>query len=208
MNPEAKGSSMVLTPEKKNEGLITPGQVQYVCCAGNFRDAGLDYTGAYEVLRTAMSYGYLWNQVRVLGGAYGASLIAMENGRMAFCSWRDPHLSRTMQVYADAVDYIANFEADEAEMTKYVIGTMSNVDMPRNPRMEGERGLTAYLTGRTFASVQKHRDEILNITVEDVRALAEGVAAMLSQNCCCTVGSEKKVREDASHFMTVRDLLK
>jgi len=205
---EAKGSELVLTPEKKNEGFITPGQVQYVCCAGNFRDAGFEYTGAYEVLRTAMSYGYLWNQVRVLGGAYGAALMALENGRMAFYSWRDPNLSRTMKVYEDAVDFIANFEADEAEMTKYVIGTMSNVDMPRNPRMEGERGLTAYLTGRTFESVQKHRDEILNITVEDVRALAEGVKVMLSQNCCCTVGSEKKVREDASYFMTVRDLLK
>jgi len=206
--PEAKGSCLTLSPEKKNEGFITPGQVQYVCCAGNYRDAGFEYTGAYEVLRTAMSYGYLWNQVRVLGGAYGAALMALENGRMAFYSWRDPHLSRTMQVYTDAVEYIEKFEADEAEMTKYVIGTMSNVDMPRNPRMEGERGLTAYLTGRTFASVQKHRDEILNITVEDVRALAEGVKAMLSQNCCCTVGSEKKVREDASHFITVRDLLK
>ncbi len=205
---KAKGSSLKLVPEKKNEGFITPGQVQYVCCAGNYRDAGLEYTGAYEVLRTAMSYGYLWNQVRVLGGAYGAALMALENGRMAFYSWRDPHLTRTMKVYEDAVEYIANFEADEAEMTKYVIGTMSNVDMPRNPRMEGERGMTAYLTGRTFASVQKHRDEILNITVEDVRALAAGVKAMLSQNCCCTVGSEKKVREDASHFMTVRDLLK
>ncbi len=206
--PEAKGSCLCLAPEKKNEGFITPGQVQYVCCAGNFRDAGFDYTGAYEVLRTAMSYGYLWNQVRVLGGAYGAALMALENGRMAFYSWRDPHLSRTMKVYEDAVEYIANFAADEAEMTKYVIGTMSNVDMPRNPRMEGERGMTAYLTGRTFASVQKQRDEILTVTVEDVRALAEGVKAMLSQNCCCTVGSEKKVREDASHFMTVRDLLK
>lgn len=206
--PEAKGSCLKLVPEKKNEGFITPGQVQYVCCAGNFRDAGVDYTGAYEVLRTAMSYGYLWNQVRVLGGAYGAALMALENGRMAFYSWRDPHLSRTMKVYEDAVEYIEKFEADEAEMTKYVIGTMSDVDLPRNPRMEGERGLTAYLTGRTFASVQKHRDEILNITVEDVRALATGVKAMLSQNCCCTVGSEKKVREDAEHFMTVRDLLR
>ena len=205
---EAKGGSLVLVPDKKNEGFITPGQVQYVCCAGNFRDAGLNYTGAYEVLRTAMSYGYLWNQVRVLGGAYGAAFMATENGRMAFYSWRDPHLTRTMKVYEDAVEYIANFEADEAEMTKYVIGTMSNVDMPRNPRMEGERGLTAYLTGRTFESVQKHRDEILEITVEDVRALAEGVKTMLSQNCCCTVGSEKKVREDATHFMVVRDLLK
>ena len=204
----AEGSGLVLSPEKKNEGFITPGQVQYVCCAGDFRAAGLSYTGAYDVLRTAMSYGYLWNNVRVKGGAYGAAFMTMENGRMAFYSWRDPHLDRTMNVYKEAVDYIANFDADEAEMTKYVIGTMSSIDMPQNPRMEGERGCVAYLTGRTIDTVQKHREEILDVTVEDIRALAEGVRTMLSQNCCCTIGSEAKVREDASHFFVVRDLLR
>lgn len=204
----AKGSGLVLAPEKKNEGFITPGQVQYVCCAGDYRAAGLSYTGAYDVLRTAMNYGYLWNNVRVLGGAYGAALLAVENGRIAFYSWRDPHLDRTMKVYEDAVDYIEHFDADEAEVTKYVIGTMSAVDMPRSPRMEGERGVTAWLTGNTSASVQKHREEILDVTVEDIRALAAGVRAMLSQNCCCTIGSEAKVREDAARFLTVKELLR
>ncbi|MBQ9767361.1 MAG: insulinase family protein [Lachnospiraceae bacterium] len=204
---EAKGSGLILVPEKKNEGFITPGQVQYVCCAGDFKAEGLSYTGAYEVLRTAMSYGYLWTNVRVKGGAYGAAFMAMENGRMAFYSWRDPHLNRTMQVYEDAVNYIENFDADEAEMTKYVIGTMSGVDMPRNPRMEGERGYTAYLTGRTYESVQKKREEILDVTVEDIRALAAGVRTMLSQDCICTIGSGPKVREDAARFETVKDLL-
>lgn len=203
----AKGSELVLIPEKKNEGFITPGQVQYVCCAGDYKAAGLSYTGAYEVLRTAMSYGYLWTNVRVKGGAYGAAFMAMENGRMAFYSWRDPHLNRTMQVYEDAVNYIENFDADEAEMTKYVIGTMSGIDMPRNPRMEGERGCTAYLTGRTMESVQKRREEVLDVTVEDIRTLAKGVRAMLSQNCCCTIGSGQKVRKDAAHFLTVKDLM-
>lgn len=204
---EAKGSGLVLVPEKKNEGFITPGQMQYVCCAGDFKAEGLSYTGAYEVLRTAMSYGYLWTNVRVKGGAYGAAFMAMENGRMAFYSWRDPHLDRTMKVYEDAVNYIENFDADEAEMTKYVIGTMSSVDMPRNPRMEGERGYTAYLTGRTYESVQKKREEILDVTVEDIRALARGVRTMLSQECFCTIGSGPKVREDAAWFEMVKDLM-
>lgn len=206
--PKAEDGKLVLVPEKKNEGFITPGQVQYVCCAGDFKKCGQSYSGAYEVLCTAMSYGYLWNNIRVLGGAYGAGLLVMENGRMAFCSWRDPHLTKTMQVYRDAVAYIENFEVDEAELTRYVIGTMSSVDMPRSPRMEGERGAMSYLTGRTFADIQKKRDEILDVTVEDIRALAAGVRTMLEQECFCTIGSEKKLREDAKHFMTVRTLLR
>lgn len=203
----AKGSGLVLVPEKKNEGFMTPGQVQYVCCAGDFKAEGLSYTGAYEVLRTAMSYGYLWTNVRVKGGAYGAALSVMENGRMAFYSWRDPQLARTMQVYEDAVKYIEAFDADDAEMTKYVIGTMSSMDMPRNPRMEGERGCASYLTGMTQEAVQKKRDEILNVTVSDIRALAAGVRTMLSQKCFCTIGSAPKIKEDSAKFMEIKDLL-
>ena len=143
-----------------------------------------------------------------MGGAYGAAFMAMENGRMAFYSWRDPHLNRTMKVYEDAVDYIANFDADEAEMTKYVIGTMSSVDTPRTPRMEGERGYLSYFTGKTFETVQKRRDEILTVTVEDIRALAEGVRTMLAQECFCTIGSGPKVKADGARFTTVKDLLR
>lgn len=207
-SPEAKGTGLVLAAEKKNEGFITPGQVQYVCCAGDYKAEGIDYTGAYEVLRTAMSYGYLWNNIRVMGGAYGAAFMAGENGRMAFVSWRDPHLNRTMKVYEDAVEYIENFDADEAEMTKYVIGTMSSVDMPRTPRMEGERGYMAYFTGKSPEEMQKKRDEILQVTVEDIRKLAAGVRTMLSKNCFCTIGSGPKVKADGERFMTVRDLLR
>lgn len=204
----SEGEGYELVPEKKNEGFKTPGQMQYVGCGGNFKKAGYEYTGAFEVLRTAMSYGYLWNSVRVTGGAYGGAFMAQPNGRIGFVSWRDPHLNRTMQVYRDAVDYVANFEASEEEITKYIIGTMSNIDVPMTPRMEGERGLNAANSGNTFERAQKIRDQILDVTVEDIRALAPVIKAALDQDYCCTIGSAKKVEEDNEHFMIVRDLLR
>lgn len=202
------GKGAVLVPKKKNEGFKTPGQMQYVCCGGDFVKAGYEYHGAFEVLRTAMSYGYLWNNVRVTGGAYGGTFYALPNGRLGFMSWRDPHLNRTMKVYEDSADYVAGFEAGEEEITKYVIGTMSNADAPRTPRMEGERGLNAALSGNTYERIQKTRNQILDVTVEDIRALAPAIRAALKQGYCCTIGSAKKVEEDAEHFLTVRDLLK
>lgn len=204
----SEGEGYVLIPEKKNEGFKTPGQMQYVGCGGNFKKAGYEYSGAFEVLRTAMSYGYLWNNVRVTGGAYGGAFIAQPSGRIGFVSWRDPHLNRTMQVYRDAVDYVANFEASEEELTKYIIGTMSNIDIPMTPRMEGERGLNAANSGNTLEKVQKIRNQILDVTVEDIRALAPIIKAALDQDYCCTIGSAKKVEEDSEHFMIVRDLLR
>lgn len=208
MKETSEGEGYTLVPERKNEGFKTPGQMQYVCCGGDFKKAGFEYTGAFDVLSTAMSYGYLWNNIRVTGGAYGGAFTAAPNGRLGFASWRDPHLNRTMKVYRDAVDYVANFDATEEEMTKYVIGTMGAIDAPLTPRMEGERGFNAVNSGNTIERVQMYRNQILDVTAEDIRALAPIIKAVLDQNYCCTIGSAGKVEEDNESFMTVRGLLR
>lgn len=195
-------------PTLKNEGFATPGMVQYVGRAGDFAKAGYTYHAALDVLDTIMSYDYLWNKVRVQGGAYGASFHARPEGILYFVSWRDPHLKTTMQVYEDAIKYIEDFEADEAELTKYVIGTMSKSETPRNARMEGQRGIHAYITGMTEADLNQNRSQILDVTNEDIRALAPLIRAALSEGYCCSIGSSKKIRENVELFETVRDLIR
>lgn len=60
---------------------------------------------------------------------------------------------------------------DERDMTKYVIGTISNLDAPLTPSVKGSRGLSAYLSGVTEEMMQTERDQILGATKEDIRAL-------------------------------------
>lgn len=195
-------------PKLKNEGFATPGMVQYVGRAGNFVKAGHTYHAAFDVLETIMSYDYLWNRVRVKGGAYGASFSANRDGYLYFVSWRDPHLKTTLQVYEDAVEYIENFDADEAELTKYVIGTMSKSEAPRNARLEGERGMLAYILGRTEEMMNERRRKIIDVTNEDIRALAPIVRDAFSEGYCCCIGSAEKIRENAELFEKVRDLIR
>ena len=57
-------------------------------------------------------------------------------------------------------------------MTKYVIGTISNLDAPLTPSVKGSRGLSAYLSGVTEEMMQTERDQILGAAKEDIRALA------------------------------------
>ena len=56
---------------KRNEGFKTSSKVQYVARTGNFIDRGVEYTGALQILKVILSYDYLWQNVRVKGGAYG-----------------------------------------------------------------------------------------------------------------------------------------
>ncbi len=190
-----------------NEGFTTPGQVQYVAMAGDFRRAGHTYTGAMQIYKTIMSYAYLWQNIRVQGGAYGCSAGLRRDGIGTFTSYRDPNLARTKEVYLGIPDYLAHFRADEDEMTKYIIGTMSGIDTPLTPFMDGSYSMRAYLSGVTQEDTQKSRDEILGATDADIRALAPVVRDILAQDNFTVVGGETAVKRDASLFDHIERLL-
>lgn len=192
---------------KKNEGFKTSGQVQYVAQTGNFRKQGLEYTGALEILKVVLSYDYLWMNLRVKGGAYGCMSGFKRSGESFFVSYRDPHLCRTLEVYQGIPGYIRDFQADERDMTKYIIGTISGKDVPQTPMMKGAISKTAYFCGVTEEMLQRERDQILNATVEDMRALAPIVEAILSAGQVCVVGSESAVEKAKDTFQEIKPLI-
>lgn len=191
---------------KKNEGFMTSGQVQYVCRAGNFRRKGLPYHGSLRVLRVILGYEYLWVNVRVKGGAYGCMCNFGRSGESYFVSYRDPNLVKTIETYENAADAIAQFEADERTMTQYVIGAVSDLDMPMNPAAKGLHSLSAYMTGLTQEMVQRERDELLAAKPETIRGLAEYIKAFLSEDLLCVVGSANKVKDAENIFGKVENL--
>lgn len=192
---------------QKNEAFKTAGQVQYVAAAGNFRTAGCEYTGAMRILKVIMSYDYLWINLRVKGGAYGCMSGFRKNGDTYFVSYRDPNLKNTLRVYDGIPQYLRNFQADEREMTKYVIGTISELDTPLTPSSHGAMSLTAYFNGVTQEDLQREREEILNAAAEDIRALEKPVQAVLDQHNICVVGSEAAINKDGDMFKEIRSLI-
>ena len=152
------------------------------------------------------SYDYLWNNVRVKGGAYGCSSSFLRTGDSYFTSYRDPNLGKTNEVYEKMPEYIRVFQADEREMTKYIIGTLGNMDMPLYPEGKGQRAITAYLKKLTLEELQEERDEILNATDADIRALADIVQAVLSDGNFCVIGNENNIKKEEALFMNIRSL--
>ena len=193
-------------PEKKNEGFKTSSKVQYVAVAGNYKEAGLPYTGALKVLKVILGYDYLWNQVRVKGGAYGCMNSFSKVGDSYFVSYRDPNLEKTVKTYQGAVQYLKDFSADERTMTKYIIGAISDMDIPLNPSAEGARALTSYLAHETFEDIQKERDAVLGVDEAGIKSLAAYVEAVLSQNLLCVLGGEEKIEEQKDLFEHIENL--
>ena len=206
--PEGSRETYVFTHPVKNvnEGLKTSAQVDYVARCGNFRDAGLAYTGALKILQVILSYDYLWLNIRVKGGAYGCMSGFGRSGEGYLVSYRDPNLKETNEIYEGIPAYLEQFDPDERDMTKYVIGTISNLDAPLTPSVKGSRGLSAYLSGVTEEMMQTERDQVLQATKEDIRALAAHVRAVLQTGSFCVVGNEEKIEANRAMFGEVSSL--
>ncbi len=197
-----------LVPDQLNEGLKTQSQVQYVARVGNFINAGYKYTGALKVLRIILSYGYLWNNLRVKGGAYGCMCdFNGLDGDAYFVSYRDPNLRETNQIYIDAADYVKNYQADERDITKNIIGTISGLDTPTSPQMKGRRSLNSYISGVTEDELQKERDEILNVSLDDIRDLSDIVKSITDSGSICVVGNETKIENEKDLFKNIKKLI-
>jgi len=193
-------------PVPGSKAYTSASQVQYVARCGNFRDAGLAYNGALKALKVMMGYDYLWNQVRVRGGAYGCMCMFRRNGRSFFVSYRDPNLDRTVEVYEKAAEYVRNFDADERTMTQYIIGAVADLDIPKTPAAKGLYALNAYLTGTTEAMIQRDRDELLACTPEIIRSLADYIEAFMATGAYCVLGGEEKINASADSFDHIEPL--
>lgn len=206
--PQGSGETFAFTHRvaNRNEGLKTSSQVNYVARCGNFRKKGYAYTGALKILQVILSYDYLWINIRVKGGAYGCMSGFGRSGEGYLVSYRDPNLEKTNEVYQGVVRYLEEFDPDERDMTKYVIGTISNLDTPLTPSVKGSRGLSAYLSGVTAEMMQQERDQVLDATREDIRALAGLIQAILDEGSFCVVGNEEKIQANRQLFGEVANL--
>ena len=189
-----------------NEGFLTSGKVNYVSKGGNFKKHGFKYTGAVRVMETILRYDYLWKKVRVLGGAYGAFVQFSPNGNAVLCSYRDPNLKETLDVFKGIPDYLRNLKISEREMTKYVIGTMAAEEVQFTPSMLGDRAAADYFKGSTAEDRERIRNEIINCTLEDIHKLADLVESVINEPYLCVMGSEHKVKKSEEIFKKIRSL--
>ena len=189
-----------LPQPEKNEAIITPGKVQYVLAGGDYHKHGYQYNGSMLVLATMLRYEYLWTKIRVQGGAYGANAVFDRNGIMYFSTYRDPQLKNSLEAFRTLPDWLDKLELTDREMTKYVIGTMSGVDVPLTNSMKVSRAAMQELLAVTDADRQKTRDEILGVTLAEIKALGKMIREVLADNYICVVGGQQAIEENKEEF--------
>ncbi|MCR4610314.1 MAG: insulinase family protein [Lachnospiraceae bacterium] len=191
---------------KKNEAFKDASKIQYVARGGDYKALGYEYSGYLHILKSILNYDYLWINVRVQGGAYGCMVRFRRNGLFNVVSYRDPNLKKTNETFEGIADYVRNFDVTDRDMTKYIIGTIAELDRPLSPDQKGAKGLALYMNGLTDEQRQKERDEILNATPLDIRKEADLIEAVLGQNCLCVIGNEENIEANAEMFDSIMQL--
>ena len=186
-----------------NEGLTSASKVQYVIQGGSFAQLGHKWDGKIRVMSQVLSREYLHNTVRVQGGAYGGYCSFSPTGRVIFGSYRDPNLKETFDNYAGAPEFLRTFEADDTEMARYIIGTISGMESPTTPMSRGYMAISNYFTKATKEQKLAERKAVLSTTQEDIRSYASMVEDVLKQNIYCVFGSENKIQQHKDLFKSV-----
>ncbi len=184
----------------KNEGLMAPSNVQYAALVGNVKNNGFKYHGSAKVMSNVLRNEYLYNQIRVQGGAYGAMFNYSMDGQMYFSSYRDPNLGRTYDVYKGAGDFLRNFKCSERDLTKYIIGAISPLDNPVTPAQISDIVMRRFLSGTTDEMIQKDREEVIDTKLEDINKHGDLIDSVVKDNVICAFGNGAKIEAEKDLF--------
>ena len=163
----------------RSEGLTLPAKVNFVAKGGDLRAVGGEPNGAAAVIQHYLNTTWLWNKVRVQGGAYGGSCaLDRHAGLFTFTSYRDPNLLETLDVYDQTGAFLRETEVSEAELEKSIIGVIGQIDDYQLPDAKGLTSTQRWLVHESEASLQRFREEVLATRPEDFRAFGEALTAL------------------------------
>ncbi|OGO81949.1 MAG: hypothetical protein A2Y18_08270 [Clostridiales bacterium GWD2_32_19] len=191
----------VFDEESKKLGLTTQSDGQYVAKGYRYDKLGYEYSGKQMVLKKILGLDYLWNEVRVKGGAYGSTVLGSSLGNLIMVSWQDPNLKETLDIYDNAYKYLENLDIDMTEIEKYIVSIIGALDPPfSTPYHKAYTFEYKMSSGITKELQQKFRDDVLDTKIEDIKNFSKMLKEIMEHGHICVLGSEGKIKENKDIF--------
>eukprot|EP00238_Polyblepharides_amylifera_P009616 CAMPEP_0196574836 /NCGR_PEP_ID=MMETSP1081-20130531/4451_1 /TAXON_ID=36882 /ORGANISM="Pyramimonas amylifera, Strain CCMP720" /LENGTH=1082 /DNA_ID=CAMNT_0041892963 /DNA_START=123 /DNA_END=3371 /DNA_ORIENTATION=+ len=194
-----------------SEGLVIPTLVNYVGKGANLYDAGYELDGSAYVISKLLGTSWLWDRVRVSGGAYGGFCdFDSHSGMFTYLSYRDPNLLTTLDNYDGAGDFLRNLDMDKESLDKAIIGCVGDIDAYQLPDSKGYTSMVRHLLGITDEERQARRDQILSTSIQDFKDFAEVLETVKTSGRVVAVASAEAVKtanEKRPGLLTVKNIL-
>lgn len=196
----------VPAPCDRHEAFVIPSDICFAARACDPRRLGIDVTGAWAVAANALSYDYLWNEIRVKGGAYGCGFRAAGERQTAFYTYRDPAIDPSIERVERAGAWLGRFEPDEAAFEGFIVSCVSGMDAPVKPYALTKRRNTTYLAGLDPHAREERRAQMLAATPGELRSLGTDVTRIAAESPTCVFGGRDVIAKSNAGFNVV-DLL-
>ena len=193
----------VPAPCDRHEAFVIPSDICFAARACDPRRLGIDVTGAWAVAANALSYDYLWNEIRVKGGAYGCGFRAAGERQTAFYTYRDPAIDPSIERVARAGEWLGSFEPDEAAFEGFIVSCVSGMDAPVKPYALAKRRNTTYLAGLDPHAREERRAQMLAATPAELRSLGADVTRIAAESPTCVFGGRDVIAKSNAGFNVV-----
>ena len=198
MIPEKPADRAIWTPAPIDEfeGMTVPAQINYVGKGTNLYHLGYRFHGSVSVITRYLRNTWLWDRVRVQGGAYGAFCsFDRLSGVLTFLSYRDPNTTTTLAAFDSTADYLRSLDLSHEELTKGIIGAIGDIDSYMLPDAKGYTSMIRHLIGSTEEERQKIRDEVLSTTPADFKAFGEILDGVARTGLVKILGSDSALKK-------------
>jgi Zn-dependent M16 (insulinase) family peptidase len=189
---DAMKGKPLLRLSEEDEGFVVPTPVNYVVKGGGLFSQGEHISGTTDVVVRLISQSYMWDKVRVMGGAYGGGCsVSRHSGTFMCYSYRDPNLKHTLEIFDEVASYVEGLKLGDKEIEQLVIGAVGELDKPTSPASQGYLSMVKYLLNNKLESRQRKRDEMLATTAADFADFAKRMRASMGTFRTSIFGSQK-----------------
>jgi presequence protease len=172
------------------EGMTIPSQVNYVGKGANLSELGYGFHGSALAITRYVRNAWLWDRVRVQGGAYGAfCLLDRISGMLTFVSYRDPNLLQTLDIFDRSARFLEEETLTDEELIKSIIGAIGDLDSHMLPDEKGFVSMARYLANDTENQRQQMRDELLGTTADDFKKMGRVLRDVAEKGVVKVLGS-------------------
>ena len=190
---EAEGQPAVRPWGARKEGIVIPADISFAIRGGDITKFGAQWNGELSLAARIVSYAYLWNIIRVQGGAYGTGLTAGVSGLTACYSYRDPKGAESLNKYETVGTFLKEFTDADPDLTGFIIGAVSESSRVLTPRLKGNGVDSMYLSGRTYEDRCTERRRVLNSTPEKLAKYAEPLSKAIAEGGIVLVGGKNQL---------------
>lgn len=178
---------------KRKEGIAIPADIAFAAAGGSILENGGHYCGQMQLASQIIRLAYLWNVIRVQGGAYGTGMVAWNSGIVGCYSYRDPNGAASLERYRESAAFLRNFAQNTTDFTGFIIGAVASASPLRTPSAKASAADGQYFTNNTFETRCQIRRQLLSATSDDLIAIADVLEKTICDAGICLIGGQAQL---------------